>query len=240
VKTADEQVGKIVGALEEQGLDDETLVVLTTDHAIQQAVRFHGVNGPGRGNFNWYYGKDADESYLAPSPAIQPMIDTGNIDFMYQDGHVAAWLDDRSIEKRKQAARVMRELPDVVASYYRVGSRYRLTWLGEMTDAERAWWARHRDLVHTMAAPYGPDVVGLLRNRTSYGVAGDHGGHQKEIQRIPIIFAGPGVEPGARPREEARLVDLLPTILDLLEVPQDPAHPLDGTVLPSTDAKERR
>ena len=240
VKTADEQVGKIVGALEEQGLDDETLVVLTTDHAIQQAVRFHGVNGPGRGNFNWYYGEDADESYLAPSPAIQPMIDTGNIDFMYQDGHVAAWLDDRSIEKRKQAARVMRELPDVVASYYRVGSRYRLTWLGEMTDAERAWWARHRDLVHTMAAPYGPDVVGLLRNRTSYGVAGDHGGHQKEIQRIPIIFAGPGVEPGARPREEARLVDLLPTILDLLEVPQDPAHPLDGTVLPSTDAKERR
>jgi type I phosphodiesterase/nucleotide pyrophosphatase len=240
VKTADEQVGKIVGALEEQGLDDETLVVLTTDHAIQQAVRFHGVNGPGRGNFNWYYGKDADESYLAPSPAIQPMIDTGNIDFMYQDGHVAAWLDDRSIEKRKQAARVMRELPDVVASYYRVGSRYRLTWLGEMTDAERAWWARHRDLVHTMAAPYGPDVVGLLRNRTSYGVAGDHGGHQKEIQRIPIIFAGPGVEPGARPREEARLVDLLPTILDLLEVPQDPAHPLDGTVLPSTGAKERR
>ena len=240
VKTADEQVGKIVGALEEQGLDDETLVVLTTDHAIQQAVRFHGVNGPGRGNFNWYYGKDADESYLAPSPAIQPMIDTGNIDFMYQDGHVAAWLDDRSIEKRKQAARVMRELPDVVASYYRVGSRYRLTWLGEMTDAERAWWARHRDLVHTMAAPYGPDVVGLLRNRTSYGVAGDHGGHQKEIQRIPIIFAGPGVEPGARPREEARLVDLLPTILDLLEVPQDPAHPLDGTVLPSTDANERR
>ena len=240
VKTADEQVGKIVGALEEQGLDDETLVVLTTDHAIQQAVRFHGVNGPGRGNFNWYYGKDADESYLAPSPAIQPMIDTGNIDFMYQDGHVAAWLDDRSIEKRKQAARVMRELPDVVASYYRVGSRYRLTWLGEMTFAERAWWARHRDLVHTMAAPYGPDVVGLLRNRTSYGVAGDHGGHQKEIQRIPIIFAGPGVEPGARPREEARLVDLLPTILDLVGVPQDPAHPLDGTVLPSTDAKERR
>ena len=240
VKTADEQVGKIVGALEEQGLDDETLVVLTTDHAIQQAVNFHGVNGPGRGNFNWYYGKDADESYLAPSPAIQPMIDTGNIDFMYQDGHVAAWLDDRSKDKRKQAARVMRELPDVVASYYRVGSRYRLTWLGEMTDAERTWWARHRDLVDTMAAPYGPDVVGLLRNRTSYGVAGDHGGHQKEIQRIPIIFAGPGVEPGARPREEARLVDLLPTILDLVGVPQDPAHPLDGTVLPSTDAKERR
>lgn len=233
MKTADEQVGKIVAALEAQGLDDETLVVLTTDHAVQQAVRYHGVNQPDQSNFNWYYGEDSDESYLDPSPAIQPMIDTGNIDFMYQDGHVAAWLNGRSKEELKQAARVMRELPDVMASYYWEGSRYRLAGAGGgMTAAERTWWARHEDLDHTMAAPYGPDVVGLLRDRTSYGVAGDHGGHQKEIQRIPIILAGPGVEPGTRPREEARLVDLLPTILDLLGVPQDRPHPLDGTVLP--------
>lgn len=233
VRTADEQVGKIVAALEEQGLDDETLVVLTTDHAVQQGVRFHGVNEPDQSNFNWYYGQDSDETYLDPSPAIQPMIDTGNVDFMYQDGHVAAWLNDRSQEELKQGARVMRTLPDVVASYIREGSRYRLTWAGGgMTGSERAWWAQHKDLVHTMAAPYGPDVVGLLRDRTTYGVAGDHGGHQKEIQSIPIILAGPGVEPGSTPGEEARLVDLLPTILDLMDVPQDPEHPLDGTVLP--------
>jgi Type I phosphodiesterase / nucleotide pyrophosphatase len=233
VKTADEQVGKIVAALEGQGMDDETLVVLTSDHAIQQAVRYHGVNKAGQSDFNWYYGRDSDESYLDPSPAIQPMIATGNIDFMYQDGHVAAWLNGRSKEELKQAARVMRELPDVMASYYREGSRYRLAWAdGRATAAERTWWTRHEDLVHTMAVPYGPDVVGLLRDRTSYGVAGDHGGHQKEIQRIPIILAGPGVEPGTRPGTEARLVDLLPTILDLVDVPQDSAHPLDGTVLP--------
>ncbi len=70
VKTADEQVGKIVAALEAQELDDETLVVLTTDHAVQQAVRFHGVNELDRSNYNWYYGKDSDEEYLDPSPAI--------------------------------------------------------------------------------------------------------------------------------------------------------------------------
>jgi hypothetical protein len=233
VKTADEQVGKIVAALKEQGVDDETLVVLTTDHAVQQAVRYHGVNRAGQSDFNWYYGQDSDERYLDPSPAIKPMIDTGNIDFMYQDGHVAAWLKDRSKPALKKAAGVMRTLPDVVATYYRDGSHYRLVWSGRnMTASERQWWMDHEDVVHTMAAPYGPDVVGLLRDRTSYGVAGDHGGHQKEIQRIPMILAGPGVEPGASSGEEARLVDLLPTILNLVDVPQDPAHPLDGTVLP--------
>jgi hypothetical protein len=193
----------------------------------------HGVNEPGRSDFNRYYGKDSDETYLNPSPAIQPMIDTGNIDFMYQDGHIAAYLHDRSTEDLKQAARVMRTLPDVVASYYREGSRYKLAWAGgKMTVAERRWWTQHQRLVNTMAAPYGPDVVGLLRDRTSYGVAGDHGGHQRMVQRIPIILAGPGVEAGATPKQEARLVDLLPTTIDLMNVPQDPAHPLDGTVLP--------
>lgn len=232
-KTADEQVGKIMATLQARGLDDDTLVVLTTDHAVQQAERYHGVNEAGRSDFNWYYGKDSDETYLSPSPSIQPMIDTGNVDFMYQDGHIAAYLHDRSAEDLEQGARVMRTLPDVVATYYRQGSRYELVWAGgKTTTAERRWWTRHRDLVDTMAAPYGPDVVGLLRDRTSYGVAGDHGGHQREIQRIPIILAGPGVEPGATPGQEARLVDLLPTTLDLMGVPQDPAHPLDGTVLP--------
>ncbi len=239
VNTADKQVGKIMAALEKQGLDDDTLVVLTADHAVQQAVHYHGVNRPEQSSYNWYYGKDSDESYLDPSPAIKPMIATGNIDFMYQDGHIAAWLHDRSKKDLKQAARVMRTLPDVAATYYRDGSRYKLSWAGGgMTGSERRWWAQHKDLVNTMAAPYGPDVVGLLRDRTSYGVIGDHGGHQKAIQRIPIILAGPGVEPGATPKQEARLVDLLPTTLDLMSVPQDPAHPLDGTVLPVPSAKE--
>jgi hypothetical protein len=232
VRTADEQVGKIVAALEEEGLADETLVILTTDHAIQQNVRYHGVNEAGQSNFNWYYGEDADESYLDPSPAILPLVRTGNVDFMYQDGHVAAWLDNRHLGAKKRAARVMRRLPDVISTHYRRGGRYALAWVGDMTDRERAWWRSHRNLVHTMAAPYGPDVVGLLRDRTTYGVAGDHGGHQREIQRIPIIFAGAGVESGRTPRVEARLVDLLPTILDLVGVPRRAGHPLDGRVLP--------
>lgn len=232
-ETADAQVGKLLDALDEQGIADETVVILTADHAMQQAVRHHGIDEAGRSNFNWYYGEDSDETYLSPSPALQPLIDTGNVDFLYQDGHLAAWLHDTSKPSRMQAASLMRTLPDVIATYYREGSRYRLAWAGgTMSAAERAWWAQHKNLVNTMAAPYGPDVVGLLRDRTSYGVAGDHGGHQREVQRIPVVVAGPGIVPGPRAGVEARLVDLLPTVLDLIGVPADPDHPLDGTVLP--------
>ncbi|MPZ00898.1 MAG: hypothetical protein GEU97_23590 [Actinophytocola sp.] len=233
VKTADAQLGKILGALTAHGVDDETLVILTGDHAIQQAVRHHGIDEASRGNFNWYYGQDSDETYLSPSPALQPVVDTGNADFLYQDGHMAAWLSDTSKGALRQAATVMRTLPDVIATYYREQSRYRLAWAGgNMSAPERTWWAQHRQLVDTMAAPYGPDVVGLLRDRTSYGVAGDHGGHQKEIQQIPMVFAGPGIVAGSRPGVEARQVDLLPTILDLFQLSHDPAHRLDGTALP--------
>ena len=69
-----------------------------------------------------------------------------------------------------------------------------------------------------MAAPYAPDVVGLLKDDTSYGVAGDHGGHQKAVQEIPIVFAGAGV--GSRDsRHPLRSVDILPTILRELRIP---------------------
>ena len=41
-KTADAQVGKIIHALKRRGLLDETLVVITADHAAQTGREFHG------------------------------------------------------------------------------------------------------------------------------------------------------------------------------------------------------
>src|SRR5829696_5729162 len=68
VRTADEQVGRLLDELDAEGIRDETLVVLTTDHAGMTAHRYHGLDGKDRGNFNWYYGQDADETYLSPQP----------------------------------------------------------------------------------------------------------------------------------------------------------------------------
>ena len=75
----------------------------------------HGPRGPDRaplprpgrldrGNFNWYYGADSDETYQQPQPALAPLVATGNVDFSYQDGHIATWLDDRSPAKLDEAA----------------------------------------------------------------------------------------------------------------------------------------
>ena len=47
----------------------------------------------------------------------------------------------------------------------------------------------------------------------TYGTKGDHGGHNRLVQNIPMIFSGPGV--GSRDSyRPMRLVDVLPTVLD--------------------------
>jgi arylsulfatase A-like enzyme len=233
-RTADDQVGRLVSRLRELGQLDETLIVLTTDHGGQPSLNFHGVNEAGRSNFNWYYGTTQNGSFLAPSPSLQPLIDTGNVRFTYQDSAIRTWLSDTSDAAKRHAARVMADLPSVVATYRlsAAGDRYRLVTadLGEMTGSELRWWLRHgQEIVNTMAAPWSADVVGLLRDNSSYGVAGDHGGHQRPVQRIPIVFYGAGA--GSRDsHRRARSVDILPTILRTMRLPLGGG--LDGSPLP--------
>ena len=254
-KNADVQVGRIVDALKARGLLDETLIVVTADHAGQTGRQFYGrfdTFPPGvpdsnlcdpatgstglRSDCNWYYGRDADEIYLDPSPAIAAFRDAltppngdTNLRFSYQDGHVAAWLNDNSRERKREAAAAMLDLPGVIASFRlnRAANDYRLFGTNRMRGSERSWFARHgEELVDTMAAPYGPDVVGLLEDDVTYGVIGDHGGHTRLIQRIPMVLSGPGV--GSKDsKRPIRLVDLLPTVLDKMDIDYD-EDDLDG------------
>jgi hypothetical protein len=158
----------------------------------------------------------------------------GNVDFTYQDGHIGVWLADRSPAKKREAALALSNLPAVIATYTRAGDGYRLRWNNGTTNrSERRWWRNHaQELIDTMAAPNGPDAVALLRDNVSYGVEGDHGGHQRPIQRIPMVFSWPGLEAGAQPRVRIRSVDILPTILELMGIEEDPAHPTDGRARP--------
>ena len=249
-KTADEQVGKMIAALKARGLLDETLVVITADHAAQTGRDFHGrfdtfpPNTPDsnlcdpetgstglRSDCNWYYGRDADEVYLDPSPAIAGLRDAlgTNLRFSYQDGHVATWLGDRSRASREEAADALLDLPGVVASFRLNDDAddYRLAGTNRMGLRELLWfWTHGPQLVDTMAAPYGPDAVALLKTDVTYGVMGDHGGHNRLVQNIPMVFYGPGV--GSRDsRKELRLVDVLPTILETMGIDYD-EDDLDG------------
>jgi arylsulfatase A-like enzyme len=243
-KNADRQVGRIVDALEDSGLLDDTLIVITADHAAMTGRPFHGVLAPGvenptctppstgiRSDCNWYFGQDSDEIYLDPSPAVAALRDAlaGNLAFAYQDGHVGAWLHDKSAAKKREAAEAVLDMPGVIASYRinRAQNDYRLHGTNPMGRSERRWFLEHGgQLVDTMAEPSGPDVVGLLATDHTYGVIGDHGGHNKLIQNIPMVFYGPGV--GSKdPKTAMRLVDVMPTVLETMGVDYDPDD-LDG------------
>jgi hypothetical protein len=243
-KNADKQVGRIVDALKASGLLDETLIVVTADHAAQTGRPFYGVLEPFvtnplcappstgiRSDCNWYFGRDSDEIYLDPSPAVAALRDRlgGNLDFSYQDSHIAVWLHDNSLERKREAAAAVLDMPGVIASYHTNAAQddYRLFGTNRMTGHERSWFARHgQELVDTMAAPYGPDVVGLLATDVTYGVIGDHGGHNELVQSIPMVFSGPGI--GSKdPNAQIRLVDVLPTVLTAMGIPYNAAD-LDG------------
>jgi len=250
-KNADIQVGRIVDALEAKGQLDETLIVITADHAAQTGKRFHGVLAPGvtnplctprtpppagqvtgiRSDCNWYLGTDSDEHYDQPSPAVEGLEQAlgGNLAFSYQDTQIAVWLKDTSLDKKREAAEAVLDMPDVVASYHLNAAQnsYRLIGTKQMNRAERDWFGLHaQELVDTMAAPNGPDVVGLTSTDTTYGVMGDHGGANELVQRIPMVFYGAGV--GSKDSNHAlRLVDVMPTVLSAMGVSYNPSN-LDG------------
>ncbi len=250
-KNADRQVGRIVDALDERGILDETLIVITADHAAQTGNPFFGLLAPGvtnppcgpstppstgiRSDCNWYYGDEdnarQDEVYLDPSPAVAALRDrlAGNLAFSYQDTQIAAYLNDRSLAKKREAADAVLDMPGVVASYYINAAQNDYTRFGtnRMTGQERKWFDDHADeLVDTMANNTAPDVVGITGTDVTYGVMGDHGGSQELVQNIPMVFYGPGVSQRDS-RREFRHVDVLPTILEAMGVDYDPGD-LDG------------
>ncbi|HLL54604.1 MAG TPA: alkaline phosphatase family protein [Myxococcaceae bacterium] len=233
-KNADAQLGRMVEKMRALGQLDQTLIVITADHGGLPATKFHGVNEAGRSDFNWYYGQDADETYKSASPALSPLLATDNVAFSYQDSAIRTWLTDASMTKKQQAARIMRSMPDVIATWYLDGDHYVLdsaSTATPMTASEQQWFDAHaREIVDTMAAPWGPDVVGLLADETSYGVAGDHGGAQKTVQKIPMVLAGPGLARGAQPSDEFRCVDITPTALKLMGI--EPTFRVDGKAQP--------
>ncbi|MFZ2501434.1 MAG: alkaline phosphatase family protein [Nocardioides sp.] len=228
---ADAQIGKIMDYLRTSGQLDNTVVVLTADHGSVPGRHFHGINdGTINGGFtNWYYGTGANGTYLKPQPALQPLVNTGNLAQAYSDSQLAFWLNDTSPAKLSEAAALVGQMPDVSAVWVRQGSRYQRVGparYDRMSKAEAKWfmkWAQ--PLVNSAAGPTGPDIIGTLIDDTTYSVAGDHGGIQRRTQQIPIVFAGAGLSSediGA----SVRSVDIMPTLLRMLGV--TPTTPLDG------------
>jgi arylsulfatase A-like enzyme len=235
-KNADEQVGKLITALKASGDWDKTMFVVLADHGSEYAETAHYVEAAGGGNQSWYYDPNnlcANTTYgragANNATVLAPLNATGNLAYSYQSTAIEAWLIDSRWHKRLETARAMKAMPGVIATYVRAGDHYvlmstapRSSW----TTSEYAWWlANGQKIVDTMAWKGSADVVGLLKDKTSYGVYGDHGGASKGAQRIPMIMWAKGIDRAA-PTAQFRLVDVLPTVLRTMGIPQ--LAPMDG------------
>ena len=88
-------------------------------------------------------------------------------------------------------------------------------------------------LLSTCAFARGPDIVLLSRDYMPFGSRtkqsrGLHRDITWTTQHIPLLIAGPGVRAGQISHAPARLVDIAPTVMALLNVPHGA---LDGVVL---------
>jgi len=108
--------------------------------------------------------------------------------------------------------------------------------LVEIYDAEIAWMdmqvARLLERLRSLGELERTLVCVVADHGEAFGEHGfwTHGILYQEQLRVPLILAGPGVPEGVAPSTRARLADLLPTLVELLDLPL-PAQPLDGASL---------
>ncbi len=118
-------------------------------------------------------------------------------------------------EKRFEVVELLRGVKGIVREVLPVEdySRYRLPknrWAGDvLVVLEDGWVAGYWGLTST-----SPKIA-LRKVRTEVSVPGDHGGIAEKETHVPLIFIGPGIEPGAS-EVEASIVDIVPTLCDLL------------------------
>ena len=216
LRIADEQIGRLLAALDKKGIADETLVILTADHGGMRAENHRARALPGKADYDWSWGHFGNEdAALDPQPDIAAMVAVGGVQATSTDTALRVWTIPGS-DRVGALANHMKTMPGVVALYRLSddGKRYEPLHedFSKLPAAERAFAEKHaRALMATMAAPSAANLVGLLDEKTGYGTIGDHGGAQSAVQRIPIILSGPGVKPGKHPGA-ARLMDVAPTV----------------------------
>jgi predicted AlkP superfamily pyrophosphatase or phosphodiesterase len=83
-------------------------------------------------------------------------------------------------------------------------------WAGDvLVILQEGWVAGFWGLTSTDAK------IPLRRIRSEVSVPGDHGGNSSNEIHVPMIFIGPGIQPGSS-SERVSIVDIVPTICDLM------------------------
>ncbi len=195
VRVADAQLGRVLDALEKKKLLGRTALVVTADHGGQSNVYYFGTGRSRK------VAAKRDSGELV-SPWLERLRTLGRAREIVADSAIRVWLEDGASVPR--ATELLREVSGVVEVYalrQDAAGEYEYTrvhsWLDRQPPAFRAWAAAHNaELVGSMAARGGPDLVALLADNVGFDLLGDHGGAQEKVQRIPMFVAAPGLGRG--------------------------------------------
>lgn len=233
LERADQMLGEILETLRTKNLLNETLIIVTADHGGQRNTSFHGIREAG----HLEYGKGENFSDFQIAPALKPLIDTGLVDVSTQDSMIRMWLKKRDRISIARFSDKMRQVPGIAEIYTKQETgksvHYIRTYRShELTDRALEWAkTHHQELVETMAAPGSPDVLGVLLDGHGYGLIGEHGGAQEEVQRIPFYVSAANLKDlGSESDFAVRLVDLNPIVGKIMRLNAQPL--LDGTSRP--------
>jgi len=218
-RIADEQLGRLLGALEDRGLLERTVIAVMADHGGQTNRYYLGNN-----KYQSCCPLENSEAPVDPPYWIKHLTELGKLHTSYQDTSVKIWLADRSAINEMAIVQGMSTISGMVEIYALRradrGWRYErvFTRLTQQEPAFQRWANQHdAELMDTMAAEAAPHLVGLLADGFGFGRIGDHGGAQERAQRIPFILRVPGEGPSTR-SEPIRLVDVEPKIADIMHL----------------------
>ncbi|MGE0616787.1 MAG: alkaline phosphatase family protein [Bacteriovoracia bacterium] len=197
---ADAQLGRVLATIEDAGLKDRTLVVVTADHGGQSNYHYLGV---GRS------AKVGRAESAASSKWVQSYAKLPEVQYTFQDSAVRLWLKEpKATEEYKSVVTAMSKVPGMVEVYRKHrgdpgeggGWTYRKVFSRLRTQPKKfRRWAEsnYSDMLHQYASENGPDLVGLTADNTGFDLLGDHGGLQENVQRVPLFIRVPGEAPSS-------------------------------------------
>jgi hypothetical protein len=219
LRVADAQLGRILDELDARDLANRTMVVVTADHGGQR----HDVY-LGNGRFQSCCAFENLADPVDPPYWIDHLNQLGKLRTAYADSSINLWLAELSESNEQALTRGLQDVSGVTEIYAkrRTGSEYRYEQVYDNLEVQsaafRAWARRHSsELVNTMAAAGGPDLVALMADGYGFGRIGGHGGAQEKVQRIPMIIRVPGEPPSTR-TVPMRLMDVAPEIVRILDL----------------------
>ena len=221
LRIADTQLGRILDALERQGLANRTAIIVTADHGGQRHEMYLG-----NGRFQSCCPFANSPAAVDPPFWIDHLNQVGQLRTAQVDSNISLWLADQSAANANALINGLKDISGVTEIYAkrRAGNQYRYeqvhSALGRQPQRFQAWAREHSaELVGTMASAGAPDLVALLADGVGFGRSGGgHGGAQERVQRIPMIIHVPGEAPSTR-TTKLRLMDVEGEATQILGLP---------------------